>query len=300
MLTNVNRNPVDIDIKELSKDLSQAVQQVREIQVLVNSFINEILVRKNDEVDKETGAIKAAISQIRVIRVELEKLGTKYSKVRLNNIHPVPLGNTGYVSLDSTEEQSGFYKELLDCYTWLKNVDEDATRALELLESKQKISTNNVTSKTSGQSLLELVGELKSKFPGVMFNEDLLASEGVLIFQVGKVFAADLFFSGLMVSHVIVKSMVEKFTLKHWETSNHAVFQTLSEIFTCMVLKLKHNNPKDLLEEMLDYMFSYKGIFQNKCTVCNKHLSTDSGSTTLLPPLLKELKGELFYHLSCK
>ena len=139
---SINQGPtnqnIDFSINDLSKDLSAAVHKVKDIQQLVNSFIDAIVIRKNDETEKET--IKLTIKEVRDIRVELETLGNTYAKLRLNNIHPIPLGNAGYVSLDPSLEKNGFYKQLLDCYTWIQNIDQDATKVLNHLNSRDTIS----------------------------------------------------------------------------------------------------------------------------------------------------------------
>ena len=71
------------DINVLSRDLSATVHKVKDIQQVVNSFIDAIVVRKIDETEKETQAIKSTIIKVHSIRVELEKLGTTYSKLKL-------------------------------------------------------------------------------------------------------------------------------------------------------------------------------------------------------------------------
>lgn len=292
---------IDLDVNQLSTDLHEAVEQVKEIQVLVTSFIDSIVVRKNDEVEKETEVIKSTIKQVHGIRVKLDKLGTKYAKIRLNNIHAVPLGNTGYVSLDPTEEQSGFYKDLLDCYTWLKNLDSDATHALDILKRihacEGDAEIKHVTVETN---LTDLIDIMKVEFPSLAFNTNHVASERCLEVKLGGICSVYLFFSGLTVGQCLVKSIHESFSCYPWQESNHFVFKKLSKVFVSVILKLCLEEPVVILRKFLTYISKYVNLFTVTCECCKKHLSLDSSAVQLLPPIWKEFDKDVFYHLSCK
>jgi len=292
--------PLDINIEDLSRDLSATVHKVKDIQQLVNSFIDAIVIRKNDETEKETLVIKSTITKVRAIRVELEKLGKTYFNLRLNNIHPIPLGNVGYVSLDPNLEQSGFYKQLLDCYRWLSNVDDDANKALQYFESKGTKSLLQPSPSFVSQTLKGMIGEIKPEFPHLLFNDSFVVPECCLVITIGKAFVVNITFSGLVVSHVLAKSMLEIHTLKPWEVSQHYVFQKISDVFSCKVIELVHLQPKDLLYKLLSYINAYRDIFSKTCSICGKHLNTDSVSSPMLPPVWKSMDGDQFYHLSCR
>ena len=292
--------PPDINVNDLSRDLSATVHKVKNIQQVVNSFIDAIVVRKIDETEKETQVIKSTIIKVHTIRVELEKLGTTYSKLKLNNIHTIPLGNVGYVSLDPSLEQNGFYKQLIDCYRWLSNLDESANKVLNYLESKgtQSILFNKKAQQS--QTLKDMIATLKPLFPSLTFNDSLVVPECCLVITVGKAFIINITFSGMVVSHILAKSMLEIHTLKPWEPSQHFVFQKLSDVFSCTVLHFMHMEPIDLLKNLLKYINAYSNIFSRKCSICGKYLNNESTATPMLPPVGKDLDKDNFYHLNCK
>ena len=296
--------PQDLDVQQLSKDLNEAVAQVKEIQVLVTSFIDTIVVRKNDETEKETQVIKATVKQVHAITCKLDKLGSKYSKLRLYHIHAVPLGNTGYVSLDPTEEQSGFYKQLLDCYSWLKKLDRDANHALNNLKRKHTSGDCDTTpakmKRNAEMTLQDLITSMKSKFLNLSFNDNMISSECCLEVKAPGAFTVNIFFSGLIISHAIVKSVNECFTLESLEHSEYLVFKRITDVFMTIILRLLQKDEKDMLREFLAYINDYKHVFNMKCKTCNMHLCSDSGSVHLLPPVWKDLNMSDFYHLSCK
>jgi len=296
---STNQN-IDFSINDLSKDLSAAVHKVKDIQQLVNSFIDAIVIRKNDETEKETQTIKLTIKKVRDIRVELETLGNTYAKLRLNNIHPIPLGNAGYVSLDPSLEQNGFYKQLLDCYTWLQNIDQDATKVLNHYNSRDAISVLFKEKAPITQTLKEMIANVKANFPDLSFNDSLVVPECCLVVTVGKAFVISIIFSGLVVSHVVTKSMLEIYTVKPWDHSEHLVFKKMSDIFSCTIMNFIHLEPKELLHSVLNYISSYKDIYNKKCKICGKHLNSESTSSPMMPPIWKDLKDDIFYHLSCK
>lgn len=302
MSTNLvlNQTAPEVNVEELSRDLSATVHKVKDIQQIVNSFIDAIVVRKIDETEKETQVIKSTIIKVHSIRVELEKLGTTYSKLKLNNIHTIPLGNVGYVSLDPSLEQNGFYKQLIDCYRWLTNIDENANKVLKYLESKGTKSVLFDRKCPPPQTLKEMIGTLKASFPSLSFNDSLVVPECCLVITVKKAFIVNITFSGMFVSHVLAKSMLEIHTLKPWEPTHHHVFQKLSDVFSSAVIHLMHLKPIDLLLGLLKFINAYNNIFSEKCSICHKYLNNESTATPMLPPLGKSLDKDDFFHLTCK
>lgn len=292
---------VNIDVQQLSKDHTEAVQQIKEIQVLVTSFLDTILVRRNDEAEKETQVIKSTIQQVLSIQQKLDKLGSEYAKLRLNDICSLPCGNTGYVILDPTEEQTGFHKQLIQCYTWLKNLDQDCTRALANLKLKSESFRGideNIWKKTE-MPLQELVYSVTSVYPQIVFNTSHLNSDACLEITLEKSFAVRLFFSGTVLSHVYAVGINEHIVLKPWQTSEHIVFQKLSDVFNSIILRLVHKDPSRMLKEFISFVADYKNIFEAKCTSCKRQLYAGT-SGDFLPPIWKDLNSKLFFHLSCR
>lgn len=295
-------NKVNIDVEQLSKDHTEAVQQIKEIQVLVTSFLDTILVRKHDESEKETQAIKQTIQQVNTIQQKLNRLGVQYAKLRLNDVCTLLTGNTGYVILDPKEDQTGFSKQLIQCYTWLKNLDYDCTRALDALQLKSETfqGIDQKIWKRTDLSLQQVVDSVKTSFPKLMFNANYLASDCCLEVKLDKLFAVRVFFSGKSLSYVVTVSINEHMMLKPWQTSEHIIFQRLSDVFNSVILKLVHKDPSVMLKEFLTFVGSYKDIYEVKCANCNKYLHVGSGSLQFLPPIYRELKSTKSYHLACK
>ena len=293
---------VNIDVQQLSRDHTEAVRQIKEIQVLVTSFLDTILVRRNDEAEKETQVIKSTIQQVLAIQLKLDKLGSQYAKLRLNDICSLPCGNTGYVILDPTEEQTGFHKQLIQCYTWLKNLDQDCTRSLDILKLKSESfkGINKKVWKKTELSLQDLVQTVTSSYHQLIFNDAYLISESCLEIRLEKLFAVRVFFSGTCVSHIIVVSINEHMILKPWQTSEHVIYQKLSDVYNSVILKLIHNDPTTMLKEFISFVVGYKNIFEVKCKGCNKQLYAGSNGLDFLPPIWKDLNSKLFYHLHCR
>ena len=292
----------DYDITSLSADLNSAVNQIKDIQGLMASFIDTIIVRKNDEADKEIHIIKDTMKQIHEIRFRLDGLGNRYSQLRLNQIIPVPLGNTGYVSLDPAEEQSLFYEKLLECYNWLNGLDKVSNDAVSFLKRKNTSSEfwKPKKSKDSDIHLIDLVNLVKPDFPELVFNTKKLQTESCLDIEIPLQFSLVLYFSGLKAINVIARSIEESFIAEKSIQSHHFVFQSLSDVFTSVLLCLYHKEPQELLHIFLKYLIPYKELFSIKCEVCKKHLSLSSDTFLLLPPVRKDMTQTLFYHLSCK
>ena len=294
----------NIDVHQLSRDHTSAVQQIKDMKVLVTSFLDTILVRRNDEPEKETQRIKLTIQQVLAIQNKLDQLGKEYANLRLNTVCSLPCGNTGYVILDPTEEKTGFHKQLIQCYTWLKNLDADCTRALEMLklnsESEMIHGSDQTIWKKSEKSLQTLVQEVQTSFPTLTFNTYHLVAESCLEVKVEKVFAVRVFFSGTTISHVNVVSVNEQMTTNIWETSKHIVFQKLSDIFTSVVLRLTHKEAGAMLRAFVLYVSEYTDLFENKCESCKRRLYAGTNGGQFLPPLWKEMNSKLFYHLSCR
>jgi len=293
---------VNVNVRQLSKDHTEAVQQIKEMKVLVTSFLDTILVRRNDDPNKETPLIKSTIQQVNKIQTKLEKLGQEYKHLRLNQICSLPCGNTGYVILDPMEENTGFHNQLIQCYTWLKNLDEDCTRALSMLTLN--IDAHSGIDKPvwtrSEQSLHHIVQKVVAKHPNCIFNTTFLTQDECLEMKVGNTFAVRIFFSGSVISHVCAVSTNEQITLGVWQSSEHAVFQELSDVFNSRVLRLVHADAGCLLDEFVVYVSAYRDLFNTKCVKCEKHLYCGANKGQFLPPLWKEPKSRDFYHLPCR
>jgi len=290
----------DINVHELSSDLSNAVEQVKEIQLLITQFIDTIVVRKNDLVEKETQAIKATIQKVHTVKSELDKIAAKYSKLRLNNIHAVPLGNSGYISLDPTEDRNGFYQKLLESYTWLKNLDTGTTQLNSLLEENYLLqSSDEHVMNSIVDTLNDILNYIKLDFPKVVFNDRYVMSDCCIEMKVANSFVVYIFFSGRNLSFVLVKSVNEVFELDLMQQSKHYTFKQMTDNFTATILKLTSLNPLSRVKKFVEYVISFQHIFNTKCKGCNKHLSVDPATKILLPPVLRNIDSNNFYHLTC-
>ncbi|XP_065668385.1 mediator of RNA polymerase II transcription subunit 27-B [Hydra vulgaris] len=300
MASSIPKN--ENDITSLSSDLNNAVNQIKDIQSLMASFIDTIVVRKNDEAEKEFHIIKDTMKQIHEIRFKLDGLGNRYSQLRLNQIIPVPLGNTGYVCLDPAEEQSLFYERLSECYNWLNGLNKVSNDAVAIL--KRKNSFTDIWKckklKDSEVHLIDLVNLVKLDFPELVFNTRKLQNESCLELEVPLQFSLTLYFYGFKAVNVVVRSIEENFVADKFGQSSYFVFQSLSDIFTSVLINLNDKEPQELLQGFLKYLTPYKELFSVKCVICKKHLSFNSDSLSLLPPLRKDMTSSLFYHLSCK
>ena len=298
------------EVSQLSVDLKNAVKQVKEIQVLVTNFIDTIAMRKNDEAEKEIQSIKETMKKLHTVKSELEKIAkiSKDSNMRLNNIHPVPLGNNGYISLDPTEDRNNFYQQLLETYAWLNNIDHDATELYKTLKRKHHSRNEDVIDakyQRPVESLQDIVSNIQGNklcFPSITLNDRYLLTQSYLEIQVGSTFVCHLFFSGTAPCFVKTKDLDEMFHLDPVDSSKKFVFQKLSDVLLTCILNLMKKEPGTMLKEFLSYLSGFKDMFSTKCKLCNKHLILDTEINELLPPTWIEMDGQnkSLYHFDCK
>jgi len=291
------------DFPKLARELSEAVRQVKDIQASVSSLLDSIVVRKTDISEKEKAAIRETLTHVHQIQSKLEKLGSEHCKMPFNQMQAVPLGNTGYVSLDSGEDKSSFYNHLIKCYTWLKNMDTVTTKAFNTMKRSagEPCYPSAKRQKLSFVNLKEMLEQAKQKFPKLSINDSILTSKSMIEVRLNNVFTACVMFSGNVVSSVVVRSIIEHFVDDDiWKPSKHIVFQRLSVQLQAKILELHAEDPLELLLMFLQHMSLYDDLFTAKCAFCNLQLQRESQQNQFLPPLTRGEGAKDIFHLSCK
>ncbi|XP_049780513.1 mediator of RNA polymerase II transcription subunit 27 [Schistocerca gregaria] len=228
----------------------------------------------------------------------------------VNSLTPPPgpfsLGNTTFLSQESTQERQALYPQLVNSYKWTDKVHEYSNLAFALLSQNQLKRSyviassgkrrRNVQSSHNvlPQAVDTLIAGIDRQFADMNLTVSRpFGSNAVMQVTLGRIMKALVAFKGLMIEWVVVKGYTE--TLDLWTESRYKVFQKVTENAHAAML---HFHSPNLLEisvrSFMTWFHSYSTLFSDPCKRCGNHLHN------ALPPTWRDLRALEPYHEECK
>ncbi|XP_060520191.1 mediator of RNA polymerase II transcription subunit 27 [Cylas formicarius] len=226
------------------------------------------------------------------------------------NLTPPPgafsLGNTTYLSQETTQERQALYDQLVNSYKWTDKIREYSALAGNILaaNSFNKTYKTYSTSKrrktqTSNHNVPPDVIESLITSIDRLFNDVTITASRpfvpnpVIQVTLGKVLNAVIAFKGLMIEWVVVKALSESNDL--WSESRFKVFKKVTE--NCHAAMCHFHSPmmpELAVRSFMHWFHSYISLFSAPCKRCSKHLHNN------LPPTWRDLRSLEAYHEECK
>ncbi|XP_063244996.1 mediator of RNA polymerase II transcription subunit 27 [Bacillus rossius redtenbacheri] len=219
---------------------------------------------------------------------------------------PFNLGNTTYLSQESTQERQALYSQLVHSHKWMDKVHEYSNLAHALL-AKNTLRRSNINSSSakrrrtitsshnvSPQIVDGVIANIDRMFPDMNMNISRpFASNAVLQITLGQVLKALMAFKGLMIEWVVVKAFTE--TLDLWTESRHKVFRKVTENAHAAMLHYYSPTVPDLaVRSFMTWFHSYSTLFSDPCKRCGNHLHNS------LPPTWRDFRSLEPFHEECK
>lgn len=219
---------------------------------------------------------------------------------------PFNLGNSAYLSQESTQDRQQLYSQLVLTYKWTDKIHEYSNMAVSLMSqnSLKRSHTNSSTAKrkktqTSShnvppQTVDNVINSIDRLFPDLNLSFSRpFHTNVVLQVSLGQVLQAAVAFRGLMIEWVVVKGYGESLDL--WTESRHKVFRKLTENAHAAMLHFYSPTLPDLaVRSFMTWIRSYNSLFNDPCKRCNYHLHSG------LPPTWRDLRTLQPYHEECK
>ncbi|XP_022198501.1 mediator of RNA polymerase II transcription subunit 27 [Nilaparvata lugens] len=219
---------------------------------------------------------------------------------------PFNLGNSAFLSQESTQDRQQLYSQLVLTYKWTDKIHEYSNMAVSLMtqNSLKRSNTNSSTAKrkktqTSShnvppQTVDNVINSIDRLFPDMNLSFTRpFHTNVVLQVSLGHILQAAVAFRGLMIEWVVVKGYGESLDL--WTESRHNVFRKLTENAHAAMLHFYSPTLPDLaVRSFMTWLRSYNSLFNDPCKRCNNHLQSG------LPPTWRDLRTLQPYHEECK
>lgn len=226
------------------------------------------------------------------------------------NLTPPPgafsLGNTTYLSQETTLERQQLYGQLVNSYKWTDKIREYSALAGNILAAnsfnktyKTLSTTKRRKTQTSNHNVPPEVIENLITSIDRLFNDVTITTSRpfvpnpVIQVALGRVLKAIIAFKGLMIEWVVVKNLSESNDL--WAESRYKVFRKVTE--NCHAAMCHFHSPmmpELAVRSFMHWFHSYITLFSAPCIRCSKHLQSN------LPPTWRDLRSLEPYHEECK
>lgn len=228
----------------------------------------------------------------------------------VSNLTPPPsafnLGNTTYLSQETTQERQALYGQLVNSYKWTDKVREYSALAGNILATnsfnktyKTFSTTKRRKTQTSNhnvppEAVENLISSIDRLFPDVTITTTRpFVPNPIIQTSLGRVLKAIIAFKGLMIEWVVVKAHSESNDL--WTESRYKVFRKVTE--NCHAAMCHFHSPMmpDLaVRSFMHWFHSYNTLFSAPCKRCGNHLHNN------LPSTWRDLRTLEPYHEECK
>ncbi|CAG9763067.1 unnamed protein product [Ceutorhynchus assimilis] len=216
------------------------------------------------------------------------------------------LGNSTYLSQETTQERQQLYGQLVNSYKWTDKIREYSALAGNILASnsfnktyKTLSTTKRRKTQTSNHNVAPEVIENLIISIDRLFNDVTITPNRPLVpnpviqVSLGRVLKAIIAFKGLMIEYVVVKNLSEGNDL--WTESRYRVFRKVTE--NCHAAMCHFHSPmmpELAVRSFMHWFHSYITLFSAPCKRCLKHLNCN------LPPTWRDLRSLEPYHEECK
>ncbi|CAG9826418.1 unnamed protein product [Diabrotica balteata] len=295
---------MDRDIDQLNSALN-AVKVLRSnVRSVFESVSNGLRADHGDE-GKETKFIYELQELLTTVNNNLRDVENAVA-----NLTPPPgafsLGNTTYLSQETTQERQALYGQLVNSYKWTDKIREYSAVAGNILAANSFNKTYKTYStakrrktQTSQHNVLpevieNLITSIDRLFPDVTFTTNRpMVPNPVIQVSLGRVLKAIIAFKGLMIEWVVVKAHAESNDL--WTESRYKVFRKVTE--NCHAAMCHFHSPlmpELAIRSFMHWFHSYITLFNAPCKRCSSHLNNN------LPPTWRDLRSLEPYHEECK
>uniref|UniRef100_A0A1Y1LMM7 Mediator of RNA polymerase II transcription subunit 27 n=1 Tax=Photinus pyralis TaxID=7054 RepID=A0A1Y1LMM7_PHOPY len=219
---------------------------------------------------------------------------------------PFNLGNTSYLSQETTQERQALYSQLVNSYRWTDKVRDYSSLAGNILATNSVSKTYKTLSTTKRRKtqtsnhnvppevIESLITSIDRLFPDVTITASRpFAPNPIIQASLGRVLKSIIAFKGLMIEWVVVKAHSESNDL--WTESRYKVLRKVTE--NCHAAMCHFHSPtmpELAVRSFMHWFHSYNTLFSSPCKRCGNYLHSN------LPPTWRDLRTLEPYHEDCK
>jgi len=231
----------------------------------------------------------------------------------INGLTPPPapfsLGNTSFLSQETTQERQGLYSQLVNSYKWIDKIHEYSSLATTVLSANAlKRSYFNNSNKrrrplTSCHNIAPHAVDAALNTIDRSFSDMSIkvwrpfATNAIVHINLGRVLKAALIFKGIMIEWVTVKGFDETFDDVDdlWSESRYQVFRKVqNHTHSAMLHFYSPTLPELAVRSFMTWLHSYVKLFCEPCKKCGNHLLNS------YPPTWRDLRTLEPLHEECK
>ncbi|CAH0545812.1 unnamed protein product [Brassicogethes aeneus] len=219
---------------------------------------------------------------------------------------PFSLGNTTYLSQETTLERQALYGQLVNSYKWTDKIREYSALAGNILAAnsfnksyktfsttkRRKTQTSNHN--VSPEVIENIITNVDRLFPDITLTTSRpFVANPLIQASLGRVLRGHIAFKGLMIEWVVVKAHGESTDI--WTESRYKVFRKVTE--NCHAAMCHFHSPmmpELAVRSFMHWFHSYQNLFSVPCKRCGNHLHNN------LPPTWRDLRTLEPYHEECK
>ncbi|XP_030750116.1 mediator of RNA polymerase II transcription subunit 27 [Sitophilus oryzae] len=292
------------DIEQLNSALNSVKILRSNVRCVFESVSNGLRADHGEE-SKESKYILELQELLTIVNNNLRDVENS-----VGNLTPPPgafsLGNTTYLSQETTQERQQLYGQLVNSYKWTDKIREYSALAGNMLAAnsfnktyKTYSTTKRRKTQTSNHNVPpEIIENLITSIDRLFTDVTITAKRPFVpnpLIQValGRVLRAVIAFKGLMIEWVVVKALSEDNDL--WTESRYKVFRKVTE--NCHAAMCHFHSPmmpELAVRSFMHWFHSYITLFSAPCKRCSKHLQSN------LPPTWRDLRSLEPYHEECK
>ncbi|XP_077987093.1 mediator of RNA polymerase II transcription subunit 27-B-like [Glandiceps talaboti] len=290
-----------------------ATQRLRSSVTRVFNQLKDGVKNTKGDASKEkvfVSELQQSLSTVNTDFSELDKLSGTLQKFS----DPIPMGNSGLLSLDPVHDKTPMYTQLLQTYKWSTKVQAHSSLASSMLTQNSLkrtsvptgVSTKRRKAAPTSHSISPHIVDTVITNLDRIFNDMSISvnrpkgAGAVLQVTVGRTLSAVVVLRGLLIEHVIVRGYHEHShkddgQLDIWTPSRYQVFQKLTDHAMAAMLHYHLPTvPEIAIKSFMTWLHSYTTLFSTPCHRCSKYLNNN------LPPTWRDFRNLEVYHDSCR
>ncbi|XP_067949020.1 mediator of RNA polymerase II transcription subunit 27-like [Watersipora subatra] len=306
---------MDSDAEALT-NLRNSLKYLHKLKVSLHSLFESLANGPSE--GQENNAYLRGLQQ-RLLTMDNAFTDLENSGNMLPTSNPAPSTNTMSIPLEPEDENYEIFRQLTNCYTWNRRVQEYSTSVHSFLKENQlkrtapstgslakrarkaSLDTHNMQTTSVDKVILQLNQSLNQKHPETSIQiYRPMGMSTVLLVTIGKIMKVIMVFRGLHTERIIVKgygeaAQHENGQVDMWSESKYKVFQLVTHCAQAAILHF-HSAvfPEMALYSLVQWLHTYTNLFSDCCNYCQRILNNN------LPPTGRGFeKVPIRYHPQC-
>ncbi|RDD38711.1 Mediator of RNA polymerase II transcription subunit 27-B [Trichoplax sp. H2] len=316
--TSNDSTTVEANLLKL-QDALHAIRELRwNVKDLFNDLNDQILAAHHQEdADTQTKNMTQLKQKLEDANTSIKHHLMQLSNAEFKSMPSLPPSSAlpSLLLYDPQLEGKSTHQDLINSYEWNQNVKTNSKVIYQIMDKRQheinflqnenddKLSRNADHDISNLQNIKnDILTRIGNSHEELVIDTSSNSGSLVKVTIKNTMTALIYITESLVISKVLVMAPEELNKAKTRTTSTYQVFKLVTLRATSASLHYYGNNtPAAALELFLNWLASYKNLFNSKCKYCNKYLSDYHTDYRYLPPCCRTLDDDhLAYHYECQ